>query len=217
MEKNMKIMIDTDWFEMIQDLAPEKQTEVLQAILNYPNTESETRIWKNVIKPQLEKGRIAYFNKINNLKQNKKTPAETGVTKESKEKPNENPDFDNNHITQKPETQQENSKKTDLTPEQIEQNKLRAEKLIATTCNMTSPDADVRWDANTERLKWNNAHLRNFVNQYNQYTKKRLMEWLTNNIPHDRAWNAQNFLKLTSKFAAKDYQTELKRYINESV
>lgn len=67
----MKILIDTDWFSAIQDLQPSKQKEVLMAILNYPNGESDTNLWKKTILPNLEKGKISYFNKLQNLKQNK--------------------------------------------------------------------------------------------------------------------------------------------------
>lgn len=76
----MKILIDTDWFSAIQDLQPSKQKEVLMAILNYPNGNSDTNLWKKTILPNLEKGQISYFNKLQNLKQNspqksnKKTP-----------------------------------------------------------------------------------------------------------------------------------------------
>lgn len=67
----MKILIDTDWFSAIQDLQPSKQKEVLMAILNYPNGDSDTNLWKKTILPNLEKGKISYFNKLQNLKQNK--------------------------------------------------------------------------------------------------------------------------------------------------
>ena len=66
----MKILIDTDWFAAIQDLPPAKQKEVITAILNYPNGNSNTNLWKKTIFPNLEKGRIAYYNKIKNLNQN---------------------------------------------------------------------------------------------------------------------------------------------------
>lgn len=69
----MKILIDTDWFGAIRDLRPSKQKEVLLAILNYPNGHSDTHLWKETILPTLEKGEISYFNKLQNLKQNKKT------------------------------------------------------------------------------------------------------------------------------------------------
>lgn len=67
----MKLLIDTNWFAMIKDLAPNKQQEVIDAILDYPNKESDTHLWKTVIKPTLETGRIKYFNQLNNLKQYK--------------------------------------------------------------------------------------------------------------------------------------------------
>lgn len=66
----MKILIDTDWFSAIQDLQPSKQKEVLMAILNYPNGDSDTNLWKKTILPNLEKGKISYFNRLQNLKQN---------------------------------------------------------------------------------------------------------------------------------------------------
>ena len=72
----MKILIDTDWFSAIQDLQPSKQKEVLMAILNYPNGDSDTNLWKKTILPNLEKGKISYFNKLQNLKQN--NPQKTG-------------------------------------------------------------------------------------------------------------------------------------------
>lgn len=67
----MKILVDTNWFAMIKDLAPNKQQEVIDAILDYPNKESDTHLWKTVIKPTLETGQIKYFNQLNNLKQYK--------------------------------------------------------------------------------------------------------------------------------------------------
>lgn len=74
----MKILIDTDWFAAIQDLAPNKRREVINALINYPNGESDTNLWKKTIKPNLELGSIKYFNKIKNLKQN--NPANTQKT-----------------------------------------------------------------------------------------------------------------------------------------
>lgn len=65
----MKLLIDTDWFAAIKDLTQDKQREIIEAILNYPNKESDTHLWKTVIKPTLETGQIKYFNRLNNLKQ----------------------------------------------------------------------------------------------------------------------------------------------------
>lgn len=64
----MKLLIDTNWFAMIQDLPYKKQKDVLCAILDYPNKDSDTNLWKKVIKPSLEKEKIIYENKCENLK-----------------------------------------------------------------------------------------------------------------------------------------------------
>lgn len=65
----MKILINTDWLKFIKDLTPEKQNEIMLAILDYPNRDCSLSCW-DVIKPELEKGKIAYFNRIKSLKQN---------------------------------------------------------------------------------------------------------------------------------------------------
>lgn len=65
----MKLLIDTNWFAMIQDLPYRKQKDVLCAILDYPNRDSDTNLWKKVIKPALEKEKNIYENKCENLKQ----------------------------------------------------------------------------------------------------------------------------------------------------
>ena len=65
----MKLLIDTNWFATIQDLPYRKQKDVLCAILDYPNRDSNTNLWKKVIKPALEKEKTIYENKCENLKQ----------------------------------------------------------------------------------------------------------------------------------------------------
>ena len=81
----MKILIDTDWFSAIQDLQPSKQKEVLMAILNYPNGDSDTNLWKKTILPNLEKGKISYFNKLQNLKQNNPQKSNKKITESESE------------------------------------------------------------------------------------------------------------------------------------
>ena len=66
----MKLLIDTDWFSAIKDLPKSKQREIMEAILDYPNKDPDTHLWKNVIQPTLERGKIKYFNSLKNLKQN---------------------------------------------------------------------------------------------------------------------------------------------------
>lgn len=65
----MKILINTDWLKFIKDLSPEKQNEIMLAILDYPNRECSLSCWE-VIRPDLEKGQISYFNRLKSLKQN---------------------------------------------------------------------------------------------------------------------------------------------------
>lgn len=95
----MKILVDTNWFAMIKDLAPNKQQEVIDAILDYPNKESDTHLWKTIIKPTLETGQIKYFNQLNNLKQyksqksgkkNSESESESDTESEIKEKKRNN-------------------------------------------------------------------------------------------------------------------------------
>lgn len=50
------------------------------AILNYPNGDSDTNLWKKTILPNLEKGKIAYFNKLQNLKQNNPQKTDKKIT-----------------------------------------------------------------------------------------------------------------------------------------
>lgn len=59
----MKLFIDTDWFEIIQDLAPDKQNEVMRAILSFPNGDSDTNVWRKVIRPKMEQQERLYREK----------------------------------------------------------------------------------------------------------------------------------------------------------
>lgn len=100
----MKLMIDTDWFDAIKDLPAKKQKEIMFALLNYPDGDSDTFLWKNVIKPNLEKGKIAYYNKMNNLKQynpqktnEKKSDSDTDSDYRSESKVNINNIIENNN------------------------------------------------------------------------------------------------------------------------
>jgi hypothetical protein len=71
----MKLLIDTEWFDYIKDLTPDKKDAIFESILNYPEVNplcNNISYWNKKIQPTLEKGRIGYFNKIKTLKQNKK-------------------------------------------------------------------------------------------------------------------------------------------------
>lgn len=68
----MKIFIDTDWYEMIQDLSIEQQNEIMHAILSFPYGDSSTHIWKKIIRPQLEKSAQLYQEKSQRFAENRK-------------------------------------------------------------------------------------------------------------------------------------------------
>ena len=64
----MKLLIDTEWATFIADLPEEKQLEFFWAIFDYGKKDCSLKCWEK-IQPVLEKGKIGYFNKLNNLKQ----------------------------------------------------------------------------------------------------------------------------------------------------
>ena len=68
----MKLFIDTDWYDIIQDLPKEKQIEIMEAILAFPNGKSNTHIWQKVIKPQLEHSAKLYQEKSERFAENRK-------------------------------------------------------------------------------------------------------------------------------------------------
>lgn len=68
----MKLFIDTEWHDMIQDLSPDKQVEIMRAILAFPNGNSDTHIWNKIIKPQLEQSAKLYKEKSDRFAENRK-------------------------------------------------------------------------------------------------------------------------------------------------
>lgn len=68
----MKLFIDTDWYDMIQDLPQDKQIEIMHAVFAFPNGNSNTNIWKKIIKPQLEQSAKLYAEKAQRFAENRK-------------------------------------------------------------------------------------------------------------------------------------------------
>lgn len=64
----MKLLIDTDWATFVEDLSQEKQLEFFWAIFDYGNHDCSLKCWSKIA-PLLEKGKIKYYNRLNNLKQ----------------------------------------------------------------------------------------------------------------------------------------------------
>lgn len=63
----MKLFVDTEWYDMIQDLPRDKQIEIMTAILAYPNGNSDTSLWQKVIRPKLDKSAHLYTQKTQRL------------------------------------------------------------------------------------------------------------------------------------------------------
>jgi hypothetical protein len=68
----MKLFIDTDWYDMIQDLPKDKQIEIMYAVFAFPNGDSNTHVWKKIIKPQLEQSAKLYVEKAQRFAENRK-------------------------------------------------------------------------------------------------------------------------------------------------
>lgn len=64
----MKLLINTEWAIFLEDLPAEKQLEFFWAVFDYGNRECSLKCWEK-IHTELEKGKIKYFNRLNNLKQ----------------------------------------------------------------------------------------------------------------------------------------------------
>lgn len=67
----MKLLIDTEWFDILQDLPEEKRVEVMGAILSYPNGNSDTNLWRKVILPKLQQQESVYNKKVQVFAENR--------------------------------------------------------------------------------------------------------------------------------------------------
>ncbi|MFI3241203.1 MAG: DUF6291 domain-containing protein [Alphaproteobacteria bacterium] len=64
----MKVLIDPDWVHLAEDLSTEEKAELLMCILDYPNKECKTGLWR-FIKKQLDKDAIKYKEKVSRIKE----------------------------------------------------------------------------------------------------------------------------------------------------
>lgn len=82
----MKLLIDTNWAAFIEDLPVEKQLEFFWAIFDY-GRDCSLKCWSK-IQPELERGKIKYYNRLNNLKQyNTERVSESDTESESESVP----------------------------------------------------------------------------------------------------------------------------------
>lgn len=212
-EKPMKIMIDTDWFAAMKDLPTNKQKEIMTAIMDYPNKESDTYLWKNVIKPSLERGKISYYNKINSLKQynpqktNKKisdtvsvTDTDTGIRTESniiKSNIIENKGGVGGKETIDPEKKKRNVEQFEAMIQQLGQiTKRQPNETIITYNEVRMPET-----------------LKQFIQQkFRPDTRKRAYDWMIDHVAGQQ-WNEDRIIKLLCKFESANVPETRAEYI----
>lgn len=202
----MKLLIDTNWFEIIKDLSVEKQQEVVNAILSYPNGNSDTNIWNKVIKPELEKGQIAYLNKINNLRQYKQQKNNTDTDTRSVA------DTDTVSSTG---TESKEKKRKEFscsisnlsTTRAKEENKARVHNALEIFGNsFKATDAVVgifdRPDGTCKQgIQIKNPHLMAFVKKrFDKRTLEKVSDWAVDHNQRGHTYNASALLKLLCKF-----------------
>ena len=66
----MKMLLDPDWIDLVDELSPEDCRKLLLAIFDYPNRECDVPIWK-FIKKQLDKDAVKYHAKCARLLENR--------------------------------------------------------------------------------------------------------------------------------------------------
>ena len=202
----MKLLIDTNWFEIIKDLSVEKQQEVVNAILSYPNGDSDTNIWKKVIKPELEKGQIAYLNKINNLRQYKQQKNNTDTNTRSVA---DTDTVSSTGTESKVKERKEFSCSTSniSTTRAKEENKARVHNALEIFGNafkgvdaivgiFDRPDGTKR-----EGIQIKNPHLMAFVkSRFDKRTLEKVSDWAIDHNQRGHTYNASALLKLLCKF-----------------
>ena len=207
----MKILIDTDWFAAIQDLAPNKQKEVMNAILNYPNGSSDTNLWKKTILPNLEKGRIAYYNKIQNLKQNNPQKTNKKIT----DSDIGSVSVSDTDTTIREDISIENSNKGGVGEKEKGENK-KPEKLSTDVIHMLgnsykAVDAVIvagRTESGKvyEGIQIKNKRLLQFVKKrFNKNIIQKASDWAIDHNQHGYTYNASKLLQLLCKFQ-RDYE-----------
>lgn len=218
----MKILIDTDWFAMIQDLAPDKRQEVINALLEYPNGHSDTQLWNKVIFPALEKGRIAYYNKISHLKNQKPQKSDNkflgtsngtivdtnidtsnGTTIREDINNINNTGIDNNRGVGEKEERE-------YTPEEKAANKEKAHQIIQQIAQVTKRQPDqVSITCNDVIV---HGLLGMFLKQnFGEDTVTRARDWMIDHVSGQN-WNADKIIKLMCKWTGKTPFLEINKW-----
>lgn len=221
----MKILIDTDWFAMIQDLAPAKRQEVINALLEYPNGHSDTQLWNKVIFPALEKGRIAYYNKISHLKNQKPqktaenfldtsngtivdTSIDTSNGTTIREDINNINYINNTRIDNKGGMGEKEER--EYTPEEKAANKEKAQRIIQQVAQVTKRQPD------QISITYNDVIVHGLLGKFlktnfGEETVKQARDWMIDHVSGQN-WNADKIIKLMCKWTGKTPFMEINKW-----
>lgn len=224
----MKILIDTDWFAMIQDLAPDKRQEVINALLEYPNGHSETQLWNKVIFPALEKGRIAYYNKISHLKNQKPqktaenflgtsngtivdTSIDTSIDTSNGTTIREDiNNINNTGIDNKGGVGEKEER--EFTPEEKAANRKKAQQIIQQTAQVTKRQPD------QVSITYNDVIVHGLLGKFLKQnfgndTVTRARDWMIDHVAGQN-WNADRIIKLMCKWTGKTPYVEINKWVD---
>lgn len=209
----MKLFIDTEWHDMIQDLPADKQIEIMRAILAFPNGKSDTHIWNKIIKPQLEQSAKLYKEKSDRFAENRKKRwqqkseqiCEQISDKKSEQisnryqnvnvKENNSRNNNNNNIstTREEKNQIENKAKVHNALE-IFGNAFKGTDAVVGIFDR--PDGSQR-----EGIQIKNPHLMAFVkHRFDKKTLEKVSDWAIDHNQRGHTYNATSLLKLLCKF-----------------
>jgi hypothetical protein len=198
----MKLLIDTEWATFIADLPEEKQLEFFWAIFDYGNKECSLKCWEK-IQPILEKGKIGYFNRLNNLKQYKTESESESITESvSESEPEREYKYKNINININ-----KNTNKGGMGGNNQIKNKQKVNNLLQSFGNSFKPvDAVVGIfeqpdGSSREGIKINNPRLMRFVRQrFDAGIIRKVSDWAIDHNQRGHTYNANTLLKLLCKF-----------------
>lgn len=206
----MKLFIDTDWYDMIQDLPKDKQIEIMHAIFAFPNGNSNTNIWNKIIKPQLEQSAKLYKEKSERFAENRKKrwqqkseqKCEQISDKKSEQISNR---YQNVNVNVKENIEDNNSSIS--TTRAKEENKTRVHNALEVFGNafratdavvgvFDKPDGTKR-----EGIQIKNQRLMAFVkHRFDKRTLEKVSDWAIDHNQRGHTYNASALLKLLCKF-----------------
>lgn len=196
----MKLLIDTEWATFLEDLSTDKQLEFFWAVFDYGKRKCTLKCWEKIF-PELEKGKIKYYNKLNNLKQYKTERVSESV---SESVPEREPISEYKYKT---EIEYKNKASSISTTRAKEENKTRVHNALEIFGNtfkgvdavvgiFDRPDGTKR-----EGIQIKNPHLMAFVkSRFDKKTLEKVSDWAIDHNQRGHTYNAAALIKLLCKF-----------------